>query len=54
MKAKNWCIFEVFKKLGYKNVKLSSTFGSLNKKPYNVYEFPIRKAIESKLKKRFN
>ena len=54
MKAKNWCVFEVFRKLGYKNVKLSSTFGSLSRKPYNVYQFPIKKAIAARLKKTIN
>ena len=31
MKAKHWAVVKMFEKLGFKNVSLNSTFGSLNK-----------------------
>ena len=55
MKAKHWAVVKMFEKLGFKNVSLNSTFGSLNKvvknQPYHIYQFPIKKAIEKRINK---
>jgi len=49
-KANKFNLLKLFKTLGYKNVKLSSTFGELKKEPFHLYKFPIQKRYQSKIK----
>ncbi len=49
-KINKFDVLKLFRKLGYKNVKLSSTFGELKKEPFHLYKFPIHKRFQSKIK----